>query len=143
VLSGETDGAGDGIEAGGGGGRRVLVKRRRHGRRHELGKGWDHARKARDAQPAWGFTLGTHHRAVIERHRDRAPEDPDGQQRNDDDEPKAHRAHTVPDAFPRVKDSTLAVQRHPSRRQPGCSAVYAGRWRTRQAIHIYGALLFL
>jgi hypothetical protein len=50
---------------------------------------------------------------VVERHRDRAPEDPDGQQCHDDDEPKAHRVHTVPDAFSRVKDSTKFL-RHPA-----------------------------
>jgi hypothetical protein len=112
VLGGE-EGAGDGVETGRGGGRSPLVEWRRHARRHELGKRGNHARKAQDAQPARRLTQGAHHRTVVERHRDRAPEDPDGQQCHDDDEPKAHRVHTVPDAFSRVKDSTKFL-RHPA-----------------------------
>jgi hypothetical protein len=79
VLGGKTDGAGDGIETGRGGGRSELIERRRHGRRHELGKARNHARKAQDAQPTRRLTQSAHHRAVVERHCDRAQEDPDGQ----------------------------------------------------------------
>jgi hypothetical protein len=85
VLGGE-EGAGNGVEAGGGGGRSTLVERRRHARRHELGKRGNHAWKAQDAQSARRLTQGAHHRAVVECHRDRAPEDPDHQQRDDDDD---------------------------------------------------------
>ena len=108
MLGGE-EGAGDGVETCRDGGWSALVERRRRGRRHELGQGRNHAREAQEAQPARRLTQGSHHRAVVERHRDRAPEDPNGQQHHDDDEPKAHLPHTVPDVFQRVKDSTKSL----------------------------------